>query len=197
VVEDAFVPSHRRLRWIDNFKGVGPGQVVNASSLYRWPFGQIFARGVSTAALGALQGMLDVFLDYARVRVTRGGKASDDPTVQLVCAEVADAIDEMKTVLFRNLRSLGGYAERGQLPPLEERVRYKFQSAMVGERCSSLAARLFKATGAAGLSNDLPFGRFLADITAGRQHLSNQYEQVGRGYGAMLLGTGENRDLML
>ena len=49
VVKDAFVPDYRRLRWIDNFNGVGPGQAVNTSSLYRWMFGQIFFRGVSTA----------------------------------------------------------------------------------------------------------------------------------------------------
>ena len=33
VVKDAFVPDYRRLRWIDNFNGVGPGQAVNTSVL--------------------------------------------------------------------------------------------------------------------------------------------------------------------
>jgi 3-hydroxy-9,10-secoandrosta-1,3,5(10)-triene-9,17-dione monooxygenase len=191
------VPDYRRLRWIDNFNGVGPGQAVNTAPLYRWPFGQIFFRGVSTGALGALQGMLNAFLDYGRIRVARGEKASDDPTVQLVCAEVASAIDEMRTILFRNLRNLAAYAARGALPPLSERVQYKFQSALVGERCSVLAARLFKATGGAGLYTDLPFGRILADITAGRQHISNQYEAIGRNWGAVMFGTEDQRDLML
>jgi 3-hydroxy-9,10-secoandrosta-1,3,5(10)-triene-9,17-dione monooxygenase len=197
VVKDVFVSAYRRLRWIDNFRGLGPGQTVNTGALYRWPFAQIFFRGVSTPALGALTGMLNAFLDYGRARVARNGRAADDPAVQLICAEVADGIDEMKTVLFRNLRNLSVYAERGEMPPLDERIKYKFQSALVGERCSVLAARLFKAAGGAGIYADLPFGRFLADINAGRQHLSNQYESIGRNYGAALLGTGENRDLML
>jgi 3-hydroxy-9,10-secoandrosta-1,3,5(10)-triene-9,17-dione monooxygenase len=196
-VRNVFVPAYRRLRWIDNFHGVGPGQAVNTGVLYRWPFGQIFFRGVSTPALGALTGMLNIFLDYGRVRVARGARASDDPVVQLVCADVAAGIDEMRTVLFRNMRSIAAYAERRELPPIAERIKYKFQSALVGERCSLLAARLFKATGAAGIYDELPFGRFMADITAGRQHLSNQYELVGRNYGAALLGAGENKDLML
>jgi 3-hydroxy-9,10-secoandrosta-1,3,5(10)-triene-9,17-dione monooxygenase len=197
VVKDAFVPDYRRLRWIDNFNGVGPGQAVNKSSLYRWIFGQIFFRGVSTPALGALQGMLDAFLRYGSVRVARGARAVDDPGVQLVVAEVAAAIDEMKTILFRNLDHLRGFAERGERPPLRERMAYKFHSSLVGERSSVLAAQLFKAAGGAGLYTDLPFGRILADITAGRQHISNQFESIGRSYGAALFGIEEQKDLML
>jgi 3-hydroxy-9,10-secoandrosta-1,3,5(10)-triene-9,17-dione monooxygenase len=197
VVQDAFVPAYRRLRWIDNFNCLGPGQAVNTSVLYRWIFGQIFFRGVSTPALGALQGMLDAFLRYGSARVARGARAVDDPSVQLVVAEVATAIDEMKTILFRNLDTLRGFAERGERPPLRGRMAYKFHSALVGERCSVLAARLFKAAGGAGLYTDLPFGRILADITAGRQHISNQFESIGRSYGAALFGIEEQKDLML
>jgi 3-hydroxy-9,10-secoandrosta-1,3,5(10)-triene-9,17-dione monooxygenase len=197
VVKDAFVPDHRRLRWIDNFNGVGPGQAMNRSSLYRWIFGQIFFRGVSTPALGALQGMLDAFLRYGSVRVARGARAVDDPSVQLVVAEVAAAIDEMRTILFRNLDRLRDYAEQGELPPLRDRLAYKFHSALVGERCSVLAARLFKAAGGAGLYTDLPFGRVLADIIAGRQHISNQYDSIGRNLGAAMFGIEEQKDLML
>ena len=197
VVKDAFVPEYRRLRWLDNFNGTGPGQAVNTSTLYRWIFGQIFFRGVSTGALGALQGMLDAFVRYGSVRVARGARAVDDPSVQLVVAEVAAAIDEMKLVLFRNLDNLRAYAQRGELPPLRERIEYKFHSALVGERCSILAARLFKAAGGAGLYTDLPFGRILADITAGRQHVSNQYDAIGRNLGAAMFGMEEQRDLML
>ena len=62
---------------------------------------------------------------------------------------------------------------------------------------SVLAARLFKAAGGAGLYTDLPFGRILADITVGRQHISNQYESIGRSYGAALFGMEEQKDLML
>jgi 3-hydroxy-9,10-secoandrosta-1,3,5(10)-triene-9,17-dione monooxygenase len=197
VVKDAFVPAYRRLRWIDNFNCFGPGQAVNPSVLYRWIFGQIFFRGVSTPALGALQGMLDAFLRYGSARVARGARAVDDPSVQLVVAEVTAAIDEMRTILFRNLDNLRGFAERGERPPLRERIAYKFHSALVGERCSVLAARLFKAAGGAGLYTDLPFGRILADITAGRQHISNQFESIGRSYGAALFGMEEQKDLML
>jgi 3-hydroxy-9,10-secoandrosta-1,3,5(10)-triene-9,17-dione monooxygenase len=196
-VEDVFVPAHRSQSMLDNFLLKGPGQALNTSSLYRLPFGQIFVRGISTAALGALQGMLNAFLDYGKTRVTRaGGRSAENPFVQLLCAETAAAIDEMTNTLHRNFRNLHAYARRGEMPPLEERLRYKFQSTEVTERCTLLAARIFKATGAAGLSEGLPFGGILADLMAGRQHISNQYEYVGSSWGGVMFGL-ENKDLML
>jgi 3-hydroxy-9,10-secoandrosta-1,3,5(10)-triene-9,17-dione monooxygenase len=196
-VEDVFVPAHRSQSMLDNFLLKGPGQALNTSSLYRLPFGQIFVRGISTAALGALQGMLNAFLDYGKTRVTRaGGRSAENPFVQLLCAETAAAIDEMTNTLHRNFRNLHAYARRGETPPLEERLRYKFQSTEVTERCTLLAARIFKATGAAGLAEGLPFGGILADLMAGRQHISNQYEYVGSSWGSVMFGL-ENKDLML
>jgi 3-hydroxy-9,10-secoandrosta-1,3,5(10)-triene-9,17-dione monooxygenase len=193
-VDDAFVPAYRSQSMLDNFRLKGPGQALNTSSLYRLPFGQIFVRGISTAALGALQGMLNAFMNYGKARVTRaGGRSAENPFVQLVCAETAAAIDEMTNTLHRNLRNLHAHARAGETPPLQERLRYKFQSTEVTERCTLLAARIFKATGAA---DDLPFGGIFADLMAGRQHISNQYEHVGSSWGGVMFGL-ENRDLML
>jgi 3-hydroxy-9,10-secoandrosta-1,3,5(10)-triene-9,17-dione monooxygenase len=197
IVDDAMVPAHRSQSMLDNFLLKGPGQALNSSSLYRLPFGQIFVRGISTAALGALQGMLNALLDYGKTRVTRaGGRAAENPFIQLLCAETAAAIDEMKSTLQRNFLNLHDYASRGETPPLAERLQYKFQSTEVTERCTQLAARIFKATGAAGLSEDLPFGGILADLMAGRQHISNQFEYVGSSWGGVMFGL-PNKDLML
>jgi len=200
VANDVFVPDYRTQKFADNFRGYGPGQAVNTSNLYRLPFGQIFFRGVSTGLIGALQGMLDAFIEYAKGRVHRmhGTRASEDALVQLTCAETAAAIDEMKTILHRNFRNLESYAARGELPPLKLRIQYKFHSSMVAERCSVLAARLFKAVGGAGIyADEHPFGRMLADINTARQHISNQFEVSGRNFGATLFGIEDNKDFVL
>jgi 3-hydroxy-9,10-secoandrosta-1,3,5(10)-triene-9,17-dione monooxygenase len=197
ILDDVFVPGYRTQRLHDNFELRGAGQALNPSGLYRLPFGQIFVRGVSTAGLGALQAMLTALIDYSRTRVTRaGGRSSENPFVQLVCAETAAALDEMRATLHRNFQALHDYARRGEMPPLELRLQYKFQSSAVIERCTLLAARIFKATGAAGLSDELPFGRILADLMAARQHISNQYEHYGSNWGAVMLGL-ESRDFLL
>ena len=198
IVKDAFVPDYRTHKFIDYLNCSGPGQLVNTAPLYRLPFGQLFARGPSTGALGALRGMLNVFLKYGAVRTTvTGNVTAHDPITQLVCAETEASLDEMEVVLHRNFRNLEAYAERHERAPLAERMRYKFQSAAVAERCSLLAARLFKAAGAAALFDELPFGRFLADINAARQHIANQFETHGRNWGNHLLGQESNLDFFL
>jgi 3-hydroxy-9,10-secoandrosta-1,3,5(10)-triene-9,17-dione monooxygenase len=197
ILEDIFVPEYRTQRLEDCFALRGTGQAVNRSGLYRVPFGQIFVRGVSTAGIGALQAMLTTLIAYSRGRVTRaGGRAAENPFVQLLCAETATAIDEMRTVLQRNFRTLHDYAERGEAPPLALRLQYKFQSASVIERCTLLAARMFKATGAAGLSDELPFGAIHADLMAARAHISNQCEHYGSNWGGVMFGL-ENKDLLV
>jgi 3-hydroxy-9,10-secoandrosta-1,3,5(10)-triene-9,17-dione monooxygenase len=188
-VANAFVPEYRTHKLIDYLNCKGPGQQLNTGPLYRLPFGQLFARGPSTGAIGALRGMLNAFIEYGAIRVTvAGGRTAHDPVAQLVCAEAASSIDEAEAILHRNFRNMSAYAERNQLPPLAERMRYKFQSASVAERCSLLAARLFKAAGTAALFDERPFGRFLADINAARQHIANQLETHGRNWGAAMLG---------
>jgi 3-hydroxy-9,10-secoandrosta-1,3,5(10)-triene-9,17-dione monooxygenase len=199
VIKDAFVPDYRTQKYSDNFRGWGPGQALNTAPLYKIPFGQVFFRGVSTGAIGAIKGMLDAYIEYGRKRIQRssGSAASEDAMIQLTCAEAAVAIDEMKTILHRNFGELERYAEKGELPPLKQRVEYKFHNACVAERCLNLASRLFKAAGTAGIAPDLPFGRILADITVARQHISNQFEQAGRSYGAFLFGIENNKDFVL
>jgi 3-hydroxy-9,10-secoandrosta-1,3,5(10)-triene-9,17-dione monooxygenase len=199
VAKNALVPEYRTQKFSDNFRGVAPGLAMNTSPLYRLPFGQVFFRGVSTGAIGALQAMLDAYLEYGKKRIQRtsGVAASVEAAIQLLCAETAVAIDEMKTILHRNFKVLEGYAARGEMPPLKQRVEYKFHNAVVAERCSLLASRLFKATGAAGITADLPFGRILNDITVGRQHLSNQFDQLGKSYGAFLFGIENTKDFVL
>ena len=199
VIKDKFVPEYRTQKYADNFRGYGPGLALNTSPLYKLPVGQVFPRGVSTGAIGALQAMLDAYLDYGKKRIgrTTGTPASEDAVVQLLCAEIATAIDEMKTVLHRNFKALEGFAARDEMPPLKQRVEYKFHNAVVAERCSLLASRLFKAAGTAGIASELPFGRILSDITVGRQHISNQFEHLGRSYGAFLFGIENNKDFMV
>ena len=197
ILDDVFVPAYRTQRLRDNFLLRGAGQALNTSSLYRLPFGQIFARGVSTAGIGALQAMLGALIDFSRDRVSRAGvRSAENPFVQLLCAETAAAIDEMRTTLHRNFATLHDYARRSETPPLELRLQHKFQSSAVIERCTLLASRIFKSTGAAGLSDELPFGRILADLMAARQHISNQYDYYGSNWGAAMFGL-ESKDFLL
>jgi 3-hydroxy-9,10-secoandrosta-1,3,5(10)-triene-9,17-dione monooxygenase len=201
VIEDAFVPAHRAIKQLDLFNCTGPGLAVNAGPLFRIPFGQLFAYSVSTVMIGGLQGMLDAYLAYGQKRIARGiGPTAQDPVAQLLCAEIATTIHECKLAFNHNIAALTASAERGEVPSLQDRMRYKFQVSYAVERASLLAARLFKAAGASGIYIETsPFARFLDDINVGRQHVNNQYEPAGRNWGRMMLGgnAADNRDIFL
>ncbi|AQY65689.1 flavin-dependent monooxygenase [Pseudomonas veronii] len=197
VINDVFVPEYRTHKMFDGFTCNSPGNQWNTSPLYRMPFGQVFSRAVSTAAIGALRGMLDCFLETAKVRVNVVGiKTNEDPTAQLIIAEASNAIDELSLVLKRNFDALEGYAERGEVPPIEERVKYRFQASFPPERVSYLASRLFKAAGGAAVFTNNPYGRFLADINVGRQHAANQFQMFGVNWAKVQMGQ-QSQDFFL
>ncbi len=194
VVNDVFIPIHRAHRMVDLFNCTGPGQEVNRAPLYRLPFGLVFAGGVSNAAVGALQGMLDRVL--AELRQGRGSNRRN-PDLALFCAEAATVIDEAKTLLEHNFAGLAAYAERDEVPPIEERLRIKYQLSLTTERCRVAAHRLLETTGASGLHDEHPYGRIIADITAARQHITNSVSLHARDWGDVMLGEPRRHDFML
>jgi 3-hydroxy-9,10-secoandrosta-1,3,5(10)-triene-9,17-dione monooxygenase len=197
VIDGAFVPAYRMRRMEDNVACIGPGQDVNTAPLYRIPFGQVFGGGVAYGAIGALQGMLREFCAFAQARVRSGSRTTtDDPDAQLVVAEAENAIDELTTIVARNVHNLTVYARRGEVPPPEERLKYKFQMATMTERCRALAARIVQSAGASGIATQYHFGRTLADLTSARQHITNQHEMHARHWGAYILGAPPAPDLM-
>lgn len=193
VIEDAFIPAYRAHRMVDLFDCKGPGQEVNRAALYRMPFGLVFAGGVSNAAVGALQGMLDRVVASLRA----GAANRRGPDFSLYCAAAATTIDEAKTLLERNFAALMDYAARGEIPPIDERLKIKYQLSLTTERCRVAAQLLLEATGASGLYDDQPYGRIVADITAGRQHITNSVPLHARDWGEVMLGLPRRHDFML
>src|SRR6185369_13749362 len=128
----------------DAYLATNPGFAVNTGHLYRYPFVQVFFRAVTNGCIGALQAMLDAFRDYGGKRITTvGSSTSKDPDAQLVCAEAAAAIDEMKEILHRNFKVMDDYAREGKSPPVELRLLYRYQSSAVAERCLTIAGKMF------------------------------------------------------
>ncbi len=198
VVNDVFVPEYRTHKASDGFMGTNPGRETFSSDLYKLPFGQIFVRAVSTAAIGGLQGALDSFIDFAKVRVgDMGSKTAEQAPAQLAVAETAAAIDEMKLVLNRNFQVLMDRIRAGQpLDDINQRLFFRHQAAQVVDRCARHAYQLFSACGGRGIFSDFALNRFMLDIYAARGHYANNPEQFGRNYGMVTLGK-ENADFFI
>jgi len=198
VVKDVFVPEYRTHKASDGFMGTNPGRNTFTSDLYKLPFGQIFVRAVSTAAIGGLQGALDTFLDFAKVRVgDMGNKTSEQAPAQLAASETALAIDEMKLILNRNFDVLMGKIRAGQpLDNINQRLLFRHQASQVVDRSAKHAYQLFSACGGRGIFTDFPLHRYMHDIMAARGHYANNPEQFGRNFGGFMLGK-DNTDFFI
>lgn len=198
VVKDVFVPEYRTHKASDGFMGTNPGRDTFTADLYKLPFGQIFVRAVSSAAVGGLQGALDTFLDFAKVRVgDMGNKTSEQAPAQLAASETAVAVDEMKLVLHRNFDVLMTKIRKRQpLDDLNQRLHFRFQAAQVVERSARHVYQLFSACGGRGIFTDFPLYRYMLDIFAARAHYANNPEQFGRNYGSVMLGR-DNTDFFI
>src|SRR5690606_38838380 len=131
LVKDAKVPAHHMHKFFDGFRSNSPGNEVNPSPVYRYPFGQIHVRPVTTPALGATLGPLESFNEYMKTKVSQatGGKAADNLLNNIAAAEAAAVIDREIITLERNFDEMFGYLERGEPIPLERRARFRNDSA--------------------------------------------------------------------
>ena len=195
VVEDVFVPEYRTHRTRDDSVAARPGLAINDAPLYLLPFAQVFVRAVSSSCIGGLQGALNAFRASAAVQVSRNflGATANDPSAQLVASEAASAVDQLKTTLFRNFEALMSAAQKGESAPIEDRLLYRFQSSQAPEICAHHVSRLLKACGGSGLYQSHPVVRYFLDIHAGRAHVANYADPVGRNFGGVLCGL-ENKD---
>ncbi|MEH6570262.1 MAG: acyl-CoA dehydrogenase family protein [Halioglobus sp.] len=198
VVENAFVPEYRTHRSEHGFTCESPGCEVNTSHIFRLPFGQVFVRAVSSSAIGALKGVVDGYIcvNKDRVGLNDGNKVATDPDAQMALAEAIATVDECQTIMYRNFDIMVAAAKLGEQPPIEERIKMRFDAAMVARKCSEAINHMFTACGAQGLFRDHPLNRAWLDINAGRNHVANNPFKFGRNLGGTLMGQA-NSDFFL
>ena len=175
VVERAFVPEHRTHKSVDGFLCKNPGQAENDAPLFRMPWAQVFVRLVSTAAIGGAKAAVNGALEITANRVsTNTGKASkSDPIIMSAIAKAYSEIDELETVLRRNMDDMMGYAERGEDVPMEKRTLYRYQSSSVARRCADLVDTLMPLFGGRAIYMSSPLVQPWLDLNAARAHVAN------------------------
>lgn len=196
VVDDAFVPEHRTHKSIDGFLCQNPGNAVNDQPLYHMPFMQVFVRAVCTATLGACEGALDAFIEVAKTRQVGPNKMRDDPFARVIATETRTAIEEMKLTMFRNFDAMMASCRAGEPIPVEDRVRYRHDSAVVADRCLELSSRMLKAAGSGGIREGSELLGFHLDILASQAHVANHSTPFAVNMGGVIFGE-ENKDFAL
>ena len=198
VVKDAFVPEHRTHRSIHGFECASPGNAVNDHYIFRLPFGQIFVRAVSSSSIGCLKGVVDSYIavNKDRVGLNDGNKIATDPDAQMALASAVAVVDECETIMFRNFDAMVEAAKTGQQLDINERIKMRFDAALVSRKCADAINEMFISCGAQGIFKDHPLNRAWLDINAGRTHVANNPFKFGRNLGGTMMG-GENSDFFL
>lgn len=198
IVKDAFVPEYRTHRSTHGFECDSPGNAVNQHPIFRLPFGQIFVRAVCSSAVGCLKGVTNAYItvNKDRVGLNDGNKIATDPDAQMALAKAISTVDECEAIMFRNFDAMLEAAEAGTSLPIEQRIKMRFDAALVAGKCADAINNMFIACGAQGIFRDHPLNRAWLDINAGRTHVANNPFKFGRSLGGVLMG-GENTDFFL
>jgi 3-hydroxy-9,10-secoandrosta-1,3,5(10)-triene-9,17-dione monooxygenase len=141
-------------------------------------------------------GALDAFVDVARTRRVGPSKMSDDPGARLLAAQVRTSIEEMKRTMFCNFDAMMMYTRAGQPIPLLERVQYRYDSAVVADRCAELSAKMLKASGSGGIRHGSPLLARHLDIQTSQAHVANVSPPFANNLGGMMFGE-ENMDMAI
>lgn len=190
VVREAFCPEDHTHKAMDGFLGRNPGNDVHKSEIFRLPFGQVFIRSISSPAIGAAKGALKAFTEYNRERITSTSRKSAalDPAIQELAAEASSEIDAAVLKMHRNFNFMLGLLREKTELPMDQRFRFRHDSAEAVARCADIVYRLFSASGGMALYEGHPMNRYFQDIMAMRAHVSNNPTPLARNLGSLMMG---------
>ena len=117
----------------------------------------------------------------------------NDLFARQLAAEVKTSLEEMKLTMIRNFDAMMDCCRAGVPIPIEDRVRYRYDSAVVADRCLALSSRMLKAAGSSGIRLDSELLAYHLDILASQAHVANHSTPFAINMGGIMFGE-ENVD---
>lgn len=195
VCKDVFVPAHRRVTFAELVSGNSPGYQALQSNLYRYPILSLVAYAISTPALGALNGAIDMFLDAMNGRMTRGAvvlggsKVRDFQAVQMRVGRAVANLKAGKAMLFAQIdESRAAVIDRGEVLDVTGRLDNRLTQAKTVELAVDGLDELFGAVGGHGIHTSQHVQRAWRDAHAIAHHISFNWDALSSMYGQHLLG---------
>jgi 3-hydroxy-9,10-secoandrosta-1,3,5(10)-triene-9,17-dione monooxygenase len=197
IVDNVFVPDYRTHKQLDGFMITNPGKEVNPQAVFQLPWAQVFARTVSTPAIGACKEALRLYKDGALSKQSSDPtKLAGDTTTQERIASATSGIDEMETVLFNNFNKMMACVNNGEEIALDDRIKYRYQASQVIEKSIGVVDSLFEVAGGASVFQGHAIQQRFLDIHTARAHVANNPTSFGRNLGASQLGI-DNKDFFI
>ena len=191
-VKEAFVPLHRQLPIIasQTFSTPGLAEGTANNPLFLVPFPTIFGACITTPALGAAQGMLDIFVENTTKATSlySGARWAEEQSTQLRIAEADALLRAARLQMAANYDEIIEDLKEHEALDLYKRARYRFDHCNLVELAHQSADRIFVAAGARSLVLSQPLQGLYRDIQAARTHAINNRVKWGSVFGRVALG---------
>lgn len=186
-IRDVFIPAYRS-HSIINYDDSSHGGL---SALYKVPFLYVFYAAVSSVIIGMARGMQDLYVDHMKPRQNISqavGAATQNPFVKGKLGEAQAKITAATARVLQNTDEAWSYTSRGELVPLDVRVRHFATNMFTGGDCFDAAHMIFKKTATRGIWLNSPIQRQMRDILVGANHITQNQDDIGDLLGGYMLG---------
>lgn len=188
VLDNVFVPAHRRVSALDVALGTAPGAKELGIPMGRLPFAWPAVWGIPAALIGMAAGMAEA------VRKTLVGKKAlftGEVQVERVANQIrlAEAMTDIHTaeLIMRNrMAELNAWAEAGGAPASIDAYLSHRDAAYATRLIGKVASNLSLMAGASSVYLANPIQRFKRDIDVGVTHVSLVWEEAAENYGRAL-----------
>lgn len=189
--KEVFVPERRALALTRCRGGLEhPGAALNSGPLYRIPLVASAGHPLAATALGAAEGALEWVVEKfsSRTGTYTGAKVSDFQAVQIKIAEARCLAESARQLMRQSAIGFQDYAERGAVPDLELKLRWRAHNAYAVRQARQAVEVLWSCYGANAIYTRDPLQRYMRDVQAINQHFSFNFDIAGAAYGTVALG---------
>jgi len=190
VVDDVFVPEHRTLSAEAGKGGLSPGSAVNPAAIFRLPWFALFGFIIAGPALGIAKGAVEHYVASTRTKLSTytGKTVADFATMQVHIAEAGALIDAAEALMLGDCAEAMRYAEAGEVPPMEDKVRWRRNAAYATRMCTRAVDIIFTAAGGGAIYESNSLQRSFRDIHAASAHFGVNWDANATTYGRVALG---------
>jgi 3-hydroxy-9,10-secoandrosta-1,3,5(10)-triene-9,17-dione monooxygenase len=188
ILDDVFVPEHRRLPIMDLATGNTPGGKAHGIPLARLPFVLPAVWGIPPALVGMANGMAEAVRRtlIGKKALFSGELQAERVANQMKLTEALTDIHAAELIMRHRLTELMRWGEAGAPPSTLDALSSQRDASYVSRLMGKVANNLALMSGATSINLSNPIQRYQRDINAGVTHVSLVWEEAAENYGRAL-----------
>ncbi len=188
ILDNVFVPTHRRVSGMDIVMGTTPGGKALGIPMGRLPFAWPAVWGIPAALVGMAAGMAEA---VRKTLIGKKGLFTGEMQVERVANQIklTEALTDIhaaELIMRHRMEELNRWAEAGAAPTPIDALASHRDAAYVARLMGKAASNLSLMAGATSVYLANPIQRFKRDIDVGITHVSLVWEEAAEYYGRTL-----------